>query len=164
MSLVLKEGTQYTKSVSTLQPLDLSDKLNPLPIPFTSDVSKEPKKIIQSNANVHQIGDEVNCRVEAANPNVGYPTVMSYFWVERLDGSTWISVRSDKDYDTKFIFHKSKLWGITEASLELIWETNPSAKIGEYRLVHEGLYMGKNGVKSSYRIECPSFRLEEGKK
>jgi neutral ceramidase len=89
---------------------------------------------------------------------------MSYFWVEKLDGSTWKSVRSDADYDTKFIFQKSKLWSITEASLELVWETNSSAKIGEYRLVHEGIYLGKNGVKTPYRIECPSFLLEEGKK
>ena len=102
--------------------------------------------------------------MESANPNVGFPTVKSYVRVEKLDGSTWNSVRSDSDYDTKFIFQKSKLLGITEASLELIWETNSSAKIGEYRLVHEGLYLGKNGIKTPYKIECPSFRMEEGKK
>ena len=163
MSLVLKEGTS-TKSVSMLQPLDLSDKLKPLPIPFANEVSKEPKKVIQPNANVYRLGEEVNCRVESANPNVGFPTVTSYVWVEKLDGSTWKSVRSDADYDTKFIFQKSKLWSTTEASLELVWETKSSAKIGEYRLVHEGIYLGKNGVKTPYRIECPSFRLEEGKK
>ena len=66
--------------------------------------------------------------------------------------------------DNQSEVQKSKLLGITEASLELIWETNSSAKIGEYRLVHEGLYLGKNGVKTPYRIECPSFRLEDGKK
>ena len=163
MSLVLKEGTS-TKSVSTLQPLDLSDRVSSLPIPFANEVSKEPKNVIKPNANVYRIGEEVNCRVESANPNVGFPTVKSYVWVEKLDGSTWKSVRSDADYDTKFIFQKSKLWSITEASLDLIWETNLSAKFGEYRLVHEGIYLGKNGVKAPYRIECPSFRLEEGKK
>ena len=164
MSLVLKEGTQYTKSVATLQPLDLSDRVSSLPIPFANEVSKEPKKVIQPNANVYRLGEEVSCRVESANPNVGFPTVKSYVRVEKLDGSTWNSVRSDSDYDTKFIFQKSKLLGITEASLELIWETNSSAKIGEYRLVHEGLYLGKNGIKTPYKIECPSFRLEDGKK
>jgi neutral ceramidase len=126
MSLVLKEGTKNTKTVTTLQPLDLSDRVSSLPIPFANEVSKEPKKVIQPNANVYRLGEEVNCRVESANPNVGFRTVTSYVWVEKLDGSTWNSVRSDSDYDTKFIFQKSKLWGITEANLELIWETNSS--------------------------------------
>lgn len=161
MSLFLKSGSQKTSLISNLLPLDLSDKIQPLPIPFSNEVSNEPKKIFQPNANEYLLGDSVRCRVATANPNVGYPKVNSYLWVEKRDGSRWTPILSDADFDTKFIFQNRRLWGIQEQSLDLIWETSSFAKIGEYRLVHEGIYLAKNGLKSPYRIECPSFRLDE---
>lgn len=161
MSLELQNGAQ--SSSPTIMPLDLSDRIHPLKIPSSDSVSSiKPQNIIQPSSEFYKKGEIVSCRVAAANPNVGYPKVSSYLWVEVLEKATWKAIRSDADFDTKFTYQKRGLWGRAEESLDLIWETNADTKPGEYRLVHEGIYLGSDGVKSTYRIECPSFRLGEG--
>ncbi|MCW7493523.1 neutral/alkaline ceramidase [Leptospira sp. 2 VSF19] len=159
MSLELKDGTQ-TKA-PTVMPLDLSDRIHPLKIPFADVVSNKPHLVIQPNSELYEKGEVVSCRVAAANPNVGYPKVPSYLGVEILENSTWKPIRSDADFDTKFLYQKRGIWARAEESLDLIWETPLDTKPGEYRLVHEGIYLGSDGKKSTYRIECPSFRVTE---
>ncbi|PJZ44530.1 neutral/alkaline non-lysosomal ceramidase N-terminal domain-containing protein [Leptospira brenneri] len=162
MSLELKTGSQPTSS--SLMPLDLSDRVHSLKIPSSDSVTVKPEAVIQPSAESYKKGDVVTCRVESANPNVGYPKVASYFWVETEEKASWKPVRSDADFDTKFFYQKRGLWGKSEQSVELVWETNSETKPGEYRLVHEGIYLGKDGVRSPYRIECPSFRIAESGK
>ncbi|MCG6141746.1 neutral/alkaline non-lysosomal ceramidase N-terminal domain-containing protein [Leptospira mtsangambouensis] len=159
MSLELKSGTPAP--ATTLMPLDLSDRVHPLKIPSADVVSNKPQNIIQPNAETYQKGGVISCRVASAHPNVGYPKVSSYLWVETLDGSTWKPIRSDADFDTKFIYQKKGLWGKNEESLELLWETSAETKSGEYRLVHEGMYLSADGKRNHYRIECPNFRIGE---
>ncbi|EMY70895.1 neutral/alkaline non-lysosomal ceramidase N-terminal domain-containing protein [Leptospira vanthielii] len=160
MSVELKDGSPATSP--TIMPLDLSDRIHPLKIPSSDVVSTKPQSVIQPSSESYQRGEVVSCRVASANPNVGYPKVTSYLWVEVLEKSTWKPVRSDADFDTKFIYQKRGLWGRTEESVDLIWETSSDTKPGEYRLVHEGMFLNADGIKSNYRIECPSFRIAEG--
>ncbi|TGL88752.1 ceramidase [Leptospira congkakensis] len=160
MSLELKNGSLTTSSA--IIPLDLSDKVHPLKVPGSDSVSAKPQTVIQSSAESYRKGEVVTCRVEAVNPNVGYPKVASYLWVEKQDKTNWKSIRSDADFDTKFFYQKRGIWGRAEESVELVWETKTDTEPGEYRLVHEGIYLGKNGVRSPYRIECPSFQIVEG--
>jgi len=160
MSLEIKTGRKNLAFENILEPVDLSSKIQPLPIPYTNEISDEPKRIIQPNANQYTLGDVISCRVSAANPNVGFPNVKSYIWIEQKNGSNWNPVRSDADYDTYFSFQKRSLWGISEGSLEIRWETQSRSQPGEYRLAHEGIYLGHDGRKSSYRIDCPSFKLQ----
>ncbi|MCW7482808.1 neutral/alkaline non-lysosomal ceramidase N-terminal domain-containing protein [Leptospira kanakyensis] len=157
MSLELKNGNQVTSN--EIKPLDLSDKVHPLKVPGSDSVSSKPQTVIQPGAEFYHKGEVVTCRVEAVNPNVGYPKVASYLWVEAKEKADWNPVRSDSDFDTKFFYQKRGLWGRAEESLELIWETNSDTLPGEYRLVHEGIYLNKEGIRSPYRIECPSFRI-----
>lgn len=159
MSVELKDGTPATPQ--TILPLDLSDRIHPLKIPFADVVSNKPQSVIQPSSESYKKGEVVSCRVAAANPNIGYSKVPSYLWVEKLENASWTPVRSDADYDTKFFYQKRGIWARAEESLDLVWETSQETKPGEYRLVHEGLYLGSDGKKSNYRIECPSFRIRE---
>lgn len=160
MSIELKNGSPQTSP--TILPLDLSAKVHPLKIPSADSVSSKPQNIIQPSEESYKKGEVVSCRVASANPNVGYPKVASYLWVEVSDKSTWKPIRSDADFDTKFFYQKRGFWARAEESVDLIWETSVDTKPGEYRLVHEGIYLGADGVRSPYRIECPSFRIEGG--
>ncbi|TGL19956.1 ceramidase [Leptospira yanagawae] len=152
-----KDFSQNTKSV--LMPLDLSDKVNPLTIPNSKIISKEPKRVLKENGKEIQFGNSVHCQVDAANPNVGYPNVKSYLYVEKKEGNSWKQYRSDADYDTKFQFHNPGLFASGLGKMDLIWEMMEFVPNGEYRLVHEGLYLNSLGTKNPYRIECPIFSV-----
>ncbi|XDD42182.1 neutral/alkaline non-lysosomal ceramidase N-terminal domain-containing protein [Leptospira sp. WS60.C2] len=156
----LLHGIEFSKSTKqNILPLDLSDRLHPIKLPESDIVSIEPKQVLNPNRNQYKKGTSVVCRVEAASPNVGYPKVNSYLWVEKKEGNVWKQFRSDGDYDTKFTYKGAGFFDKGVGKLELIWETSNDIPNGEYRLVHEGIYLSSANRKQ-YRIECPSFLLE----
>lgn len=161
MATELLQGVEFSKSSkSEPMPTDLSDRVRPLKLPESDGITSKPNQILKANENVYKKGNPIVCGVRAASPNVGYPNVSSYLWVEKKEGTGWTRVRSDADFDTKFVFHKPGFFDKGLGKLEIIWETNESISNGEYRLVHEGVYLSTEKIKSPYRIECPTFQLQ----
>lgn len=161
MASDLVRGIEFSKSsVSNPMPLDLSDRIHPLKLPDSEIVSEKPKQVLKQNVGVYKKGDQVVCQVNAASPNIGYPKVTSYLWLEKKVGTDWNRVKSDADFDTKFVFHKPGFFDKGIGKLDLIWESSDTDAEGEYRLVHEGIYLPSDLKKNPYRVECPSFRLQ----
>lgn len=161
MASDLIQGIEFTNaSKSEIIPLDLSGKVHPLKLPESDTVTTEPKQVLKPNGNLYQKGNQVVCKVSAASPNVGYPNVNSYLWVEKKNGSGWEKVRSDSDFDTKFTYQSPGIFDKGLGKMELVWETSPSIPNGEYRLVHEGIYLSPTEKKSNYRVECPVFQVQ----
>lgn len=160
MSKELLKGNEVSESSNwDLKPQDLSDRVHPLKLPNSEQKSDEPKQVLKENAKVYQNGETALCQVNAANPNIGYPNVKSYLLVETKQGNVWKQIRSDANYDTKFEYEEPGLFFGGLGKMNLIWETNESLPKGEYRLVHEAMYLDSQGKKNPYRIECPSFTL-----
>lgn len=161
MATDLVQGIEFSKSTKPEKmPLDLSDRLHPLKLPESEIVSNEPKQVLKPNVGFYKKGNQVVCQVNAASPNVGYPKVSSYLWVEKKEESGWTKVRSDADYDTKFAYQSPGYFSKGLGKMDLIWETEESIQNGEYRLVHEGFYLSNDSKKSPYRIECPIFQIQ----
>ncbi|GBF50339.1 ceramidase [Leptospira ryugenii] len=160
MASHMREGFEVSETIGNHPfPLDLSERVRSKEIPFTNETSTEPKEILIFPKPIYKIGEEVRCRVEAANPNVGYPMVKEYFIIEKRLHSAWLPIKTEAAIDTKIEYQTSRLPWKSLGSMDLSW-TIGDRESGEYRLVHKGMFQTSNGKKSPYTLICPSFRVD----
>ncbi|KAF4449175.1 alkaline ceramidase [Fusarium austroafricanum] len=89
----------------------------------------------------YKIGDTINATFVGANPRNNLRLEDTYAAVEKKDGSKWVQVRSDEDWDLVFGWKRlDGLLGSSQVSIswETGWKDGKAVEAGTYRLSYYG--------------------------
>lgn len=144
-------------TLSYLPYLSSSSKSHPAPGPFPPDnvnrsysfitgVVYDGKPMFKSYGDVktdvkpaYQIQDTVAVTFIGANPRNNLRLEQTYAAVQKLDPATgkWAQVRDDSDWSVIFNWKKtSEILGTSD--VEIVWETEEWAEVGQYRVKYYG--------------------------
>ncbi|MDO5617409.1 neutral/alkaline non-lysosomal ceramidase N-terminal domain-containing protein [Kocuria sp.] len=90
-------------------------------------------QVIEQPVNTHP-GNTVRAQFAGAHPNHDQRRGDTFMAVERNDAGTWVRVRDDQDFDTRFEWQDRGL-GVSRVTLS--WTVPPGAA-GTYRFVYRG--------------------------
>ncbi|KAI8053674.1 Neutral/alkaline nonlysosomal ceramidase [Gilbertella persicaria] len=133
-SFVSEDLPDYTERGFNLSPMYRSDQ----PHLFRSfgDILKDVSSTYYS---VHLMPSPfvVSAIFVASNPRNDPMLGQTFLTVEKKVGNTWKVIRTDDDYDTRFIWrYKSQVLGMSEATIE--WHVPNNVEPGIYRLGYRG--------------------------
>mmetsp|Transcript_4008 Transcript_4008/g.11180 ORF Transcript_4008/g.11180 Transcript_4008/m.11180 type:complete len:724 (-) Transcript_4008:26-2197(-) len=109
----------------------------------------------------YKAGEVASATFQAANPSGNYMTEDTFLKVEKLETSTnsWVAIRSDGDWDTRFLWNPHKNPTVSTATIE--WYIPKDQPAGTYRLVYQAYYptlLGGytrpfSGISSEFTVE-----------
>lgn len=139
---------------------DLSDEQVTFQTGVVYDNPSIGKEFGDVNSDVndeYSIGDTVRVEFWSGHPNNNLRTEGSYLEVQRKEGSSWIKVADDGDWETIYRWErKSVIAGTSLSKIE--WTIPSDALPGAYRIIHRGVY--KNMVGKFYEYEGISSEFE----
>lgn len=80
----------------------------------------------------------------------------TFLEVQRLNGSTWVTVADDNDWDTRYQWTRN---GIAQSIATITWQIPATAATGTYRVVHRGESKSLFGVIRSFTGTSRSFTV-----
>ncbi|MEK6286331.1 MAG: neutral/alkaline non-lysosomal ceramidase N-terminal domain-containing protein [Acidobacteriota bacterium] len=117
-------------------PLDLRHEQRAAPV-HTSEwkpLWKHFGDVHRDTNAAYQPGQTVNVSFWAGHPRNDLKIQDTYLMVQRQDGSSWVTVARDRDWETRFIWRRSLLGSL--ATVE--WTIPPGTRPGVYRIRHDG--------------------------
>ena len=124
-------------------------------------------EMLQEPRESYTADEDVVIRFAGANPNNNLRHEGSFLEVQRKreDSEGWDVVAVDGDWETKFVVHKETRDLIEHVSIwEVTWHVPQSAKVGTYRIVHNGTRLHESifGDRSffGYAAVSRAFRVE----
>ncbi|KAL1123140.1 hypothetical protein AAG570_002228 [Ranatra chinensis] len=116
------------------------------------DVLKQPQQEVRP-------GETVKATFVAGNPRNDLMQESSFVFVQaRKDNNTWVTVATDANWETKFIWRRSStLLGTSQA--EVLWTVPQGTTPGSYRIVHQGHYKPIVGTITSYSGISNTFKV-----
>ncbi len=107
----------------------------------------------------YRTGDTVKVNFWGGHPNNNFRTNDSFFKIQYKDGSNWVTVAYDWDFETKFKWErKDTFWGTSLSKIH--WEIPSDAKTGTYRIKHNGAYKKVSGKIIEYTGKSREFKVE----
>ncbi|XP_053612724.1 neutral ceramidase isoform X2 [Plodia interpunctella] len=142
----LTEALLNSRSVAPgAAPADFSAQLISLVPPVLWDAApwrREFGDCLHQPEQHYSYGDTVSATFVAGHPRNSIRHGRSYAIIEKLESEqddSWVSVLTDADWETKFIWERnSKILGTSYAKIE--WEIAPGTPPGKYRIHHYGSY------------------------
>ncbi|CZS90372.1 related to ceramidase [Rhynchosporium agropyri] len=108
----------------------------------------------------YKIGDLVSATFVGANPRNNLRLEQTYAAIERLDTDTaqWARVRDDSDWSLVFNWKRtSSVLGTSE--VEIVWETEDWAEVGQYRVRYYGDSKAAGGTITGFEGVSAEFVL-----
>jgi len=103
-------------------------------------------------------GQRVFVTYSAGNPRNNLMTGSSFFWVERLSGTTWLTAATDASWETRFVWRRtSTLLGRSE--IDFTWDIPTTAVAGTYRVRHTGFSLPLIGTFRFYEGISRTFTI-----
>ncbi|XP_038060222.1 putative neutral ceramidase C [Patiria miniata] len=136
--LMLAENLVKDIGVETPGP-DPPSKPLPPKLDLDNDAFPEGKKVGDINQKVdskYRQGSTAEAIFWSADPKRGFEASLgtSFFSVEKFDGTDWIVIANDADWNTKIFWRKAD----KQSRATVQWMIPEDAELGMYRFVHSG--------------------------
>lgn len=119
-------------------PLDLLDfqvNLQPGVLFDDKPLGKEFGSVYQDVNKAYRAGDIVQAVFWGAHPRNNYRVADTFLEIQRLENGRWITVRTDRDWDTEYRWQRS---GVAYSQVTVAWRTSRETPAGQYRIVQHG--------------------------
>ena len=126
--------------VSKEQPPDLSSKQISFQTPVLFDdvpLGHHFGEIKKQDSLNYKPGDTVKVEFWSGHPKNNLLTQQSFFTIQHQEGSQWVNVLYDWDWDTEFSWHRE---GIAYSYILVKWKIDPNIQLGLYRIINKGWY------------------------
>ncbi|HOB29285.1 MAG TPA: neutral/alkaline non-lysosomal ceramidase N-terminal domain-containing protein [Bacillota bacterium] len=122
-------------------------------------IGKKFGDIVVDVNNSYYSGDTATVTFWGGHPKNDLKTGSTFLEVQRLEDNQWITVASDWDWETCYIWkRKNALWGSSQVTIK--WDIPLETQPGTYRIVHYGNYKnGWNGKIYPYTGTSSTFTL-----
>ena len=136
------------------------------PLAKFGDLVTDPFWLGQLKDRVFRRGQQVSVSFWGGHPKNVFGTRFNRFTdslptfldVQRWNGSSWQTIRTDADWDTTFRWERI---GVAASKLTLTWNLTPEAPLGLYRVVHRGFSLDTTGGINAYLGESPQFQVTQ---
>lgn len=113
----------------------------------------------QPNAS-YTVGQKAVATFRGGHPKNNLRTMGSFLIVQRWNGSSWVDVRYDRDWDTTYRWKRD---GLDRSITTVEWRIGSGVPSGTYRLVQQGNWKnGWTGAVSPYQGVTRSFTVTGG--
>lgn len=91
---------------------------------------------VHENAQpAYQHGSTVSVTFWGAHPRNNYRIQDTYLEVQHMENGKWVTVRTDRDWDTEYHWQRS---GLASSLITIVWRLPEDALPGNYRIAHHG--------------------------
>lgn len=138
----LKDGTSVDSGPT---PVDLSNEQHNFQTGVVFDnvpLGKEFGDVVENVNKSYKKGNDASVTFWSGHPKNDLKTQSTFLEVQKQEDDEWITVASDWDWETKFIWKRVTPGGAT-SQVTIEWNIPEDVDTGTYRIVHYGDY--KNG-------------------